>query len=261
MSGANRGYRLYERARHLMPGGTQLLSKRPEMFLPEQWPCYYSRAEGPWVWDLDGRQYLDMSINGVGCCPLGYADPDVNSAVIEAVRAGSMTTLNCPEEVELADLLCQLHPWAQQVRLARCGGETMALAVRIARAQTGREKVAVCGYHGWMDWYLAANLTAGDPLGGEGLLLAGLEPRGVPNALAGSTLVFHFNRLDELSEIAANHEGQLAAIVTEPQRFEKPQPEFLEGMRRKAEQGDIQDESPQAYPPDQQDEDHVVALW
>ena len=112
----------------------------------------------------------------------------------------------------------------------------MALAVRIARAQTGREKVAVCGYHGWMDWYLAANLTAGDPLGGEGLLLAGLEPRGVPNALAGSTLVFHFNRLDELSEIAANHEGQLAAIVTEPQRFEKPQPEFLEGMRRIADE-------------------------
>ena len=142
-----KGQILYRKARKLIPGGTQLLSKRPEMFLPEQWPSYYSRAQGAEVWDLDGRRYLDMSNNGVGSCPLGYADPDVNAAVKAAIDDGSMCTLNAPEEVELAELLCELHPWAAMVRYARTGGESMTIAVRIARAKTRRSRVAFCGYH------------------------------------------------------------------------------------------------------------------
>src|SRR5262245_20161093 len=140
------GSKLYAKARTIIPGGTQLLSKRPEMYLPEQWPSYYSKAQGAYIWDLDGRRYIDMSINGVGACPLGYADPDVNAAVKEAVDCGSMATLNAPDEVELAELLCELHPWAQMVRFARSGGESMTMAIRIARAKTGRSKVAFCGY-------------------------------------------------------------------------------------------------------------------
>ncbi|MCL4553233.1 MAG: aminotransferase class III-fold pyridoxal phosphate-dependent enzyme, partial [Candidatus Marsarchaeota archaeon] len=134
----NTGQRLYAKAKNRIPGGTQLLSKRPEMFLPEQWPSYYSRVRGAEVWDLDGNRYLDMSYNGIGACVLGAADSEVNAAVLAAIEAGSMSTLNAPEEVELADLLCELHPWAEMVRYARTGGEAMAIAVRIARAHTRR---------------------------------------------------------------------------------------------------------------------------
>src|SRR5260370_2096869 len=177
------GQKLYRKARTRIPGGTQLLSKRPEMFLPEQWPSYYSQARGAEVWDLDGNRYIDMSPNAVGACILGYAAPDVDAAVHAAIDCGSMATLNCPEEVDLADLLCELHPWAEQVRYARCGGEAMAVAVRIARARTGREKVAFCGYHGWHDWYLAANL--GSRRAVDGRLVPGLGPAGGPPRLAG----------------------------------------------------------------------------
>ena len=104
------------------------------MFLPEQWPSYYSRAEGAFVWDLDDQRYIDMSISGIGACPLGFADPDVNAAVKTAIDMGSMSTLNCAEDVELAELLVELHPWADMVRFARSGGEANAIAIRIARA-------------------------------------------------------------------------------------------------------------------------------
>ena len=154
------GQELYVKARKLIPGGTQLLSKRPELFLPEQWPAYYSKAKGVDIWDLDGNKYLDLSHCGSGAAILGYADPEVEDAVIQAVQAGSMTTLNCPEEVELAELLLELHPWADMVRYARTGGEMLAVTTRIARASTGRDKIAFCGYHGWHDWYLSANLKS-----------------------------------------------------------------------------------------------------
>ena len=148
---------LYTRAKQLIPGGVQLLSKRPEMFTPDQWPNYAVRAKGCEVWDLDGNKYYDMISNGIGACLLGYADPDVTAAVVNRVQNGSMTSLNCPEEVQLAEKLVELHPWAENVRFARTGGETCAVAVRIARATTGRDMIAICGYHGWSDWYLAAN--------------------------------------------------------------------------------------------------------
>lgn len=123
----NKGQSLYRKAKLGIPGGTQLLSKRPEMFLPDQWPSYYSRAKGAEVWDLDGNKYIDMSYMGIGACILGYADADVDAAVKEAIDAGSMCTLNCPEEIELADLLCELHPWAEMVRYTRSGGRLWRL--------------------------------------------------------------------------------------------------------------------------------------
>ena len=127
-----RGVKLWNRAKKLIPGGTQLLSKRSEMFLPDGWPSYYAKAKGVNVWDLDGNRYIDMSLMGVGSCILGYADPDVNRAVKRAIDAGSMNTLNSPEDVELAEVLLGLHPWAGMARFARSGGEAMAVAVRIA---------------------------------------------------------------------------------------------------------------------------------
>ncbi|MBI4449942.1 aminotransferase class III-fold pyridoxal phosphate-dependent enzyme, partial [Candidatus Uhrbacteria bacterium] len=202
------------RARRRIPGVTQLLSKHPDRFAPGVWPGYYDRASGVEVWDLDGNRYLDMSIGGIGANVLGYADPDVDAAVRDAIAKGSSSSLNCPEEVALADLLCELHPWAEQVRFARGGGEAMAIAVRIARAKTGRDAVAFCGYHGWHDWYLAANLGAADALSPH--LMAGLEPAGVPKALSGTAFPFRYNQLDELDAIIRDHGRELAAIIMEP---------------------------------------------
>lgn len=223
------GQKLYRRTRAHIPGGTQLLSKRPEMFLPDAWPAYFSRARGARVWDLDGREYVDMSYNGIGANILGAADPDVDGRVKEAIERGVASTLNAPEEAELAELLFELHPWASMVRYARCGGEAMAMAVRIARSSTGREKIAFCGYHGWHDWYLSANLADDRAL--DGHLLPGLEPRGVPRGLRGTALPFHYNRLDELEAIVEREKGQLAAIVMEPIRSFEPEPRFLRGVR------------------------------
>ncbi|MGQ0535820.1 MAG: aminotransferase class III-fold pyridoxal phosphate-dependent enzyme [Methanobacteriota archaeon] len=225
------GPRLYERARARIPGGTQVLSKRPEMFLPGAWPSYYARAKGVEVWDLDGNRFVDMSTNGVGVNVLGYADEDVNAAVKEALDRGHVSTLNCPEEVELAETLCRLHPWADMVRFCRGGGEATAMAVRIARAKTGRDKVAFCGYHGWTDWYLAANL-GGDAL--QGHLLPGLDPAGVPRGLRGTALPFRYNRPDELESILSANRGEIAAVITEPIRGEAPRPGFLEAVRDRA---------------------------
>jgi len=223
------GQNLYLKAKKLIPGGTQLLSKRPEMFLPDYWPSYYSQARGVEVIDMDGNKYIDMSIMGVGACILGYADPDVDQAVKTAIDDGVMCTLNAPEEVELAELLCELHPWASMVRYARAGGEAMSVAVRIARAHTRRDKIAFCGYHGWTDWYLAANLAEDDAL--DGHLMPGLDPAGVPRSLRGSALPFQYNRADQLKLIVDNNRNSLAAIVMEPQRGEAPEPGFLKEVR------------------------------
>lgn len=222
----------YARARQLIPGGTQLLSKRPEMFAPGLWPAYAREARGCEVTDLDGRRFVDMTTSGIGSCLLGYADPDVTAAVQRRIALGSMSTLNSVEEVELAELLIELHPWAEQVRYARSGGESMAVAVRIARAATGRDKIAFCGYHGWSDWYLAANVNpAGATDSLQGHLLPGLAPSGVPRGLAGTALPFAYNRLDQLQHIVSQHGRELAAVVMEPTRSVDPEPGFLEGVR------------------------------
>ncbi|MGB5158669.1 aminotransferase class III-fold pyridoxal phosphate-dependent enzyme [Desulfobacterium sp. N47] len=223
---------LQEHAKGRIPGLSQLLSKRPDMFSYGVWPGYFSKAKGIEVWDLDGNRYLDMSIGGIGANVLGYADPDVDAAVKSAIDKGSSSSLNCPEEVELADLLCELHPWAEKVRFARTGGESMAVAVRIARAFTGRDKIAFCGYHGWHDWYLAANIGTENALGEH--LLAGLEPAGVPKALAGTAFPFRYNQLDDLKQIIDINKGEIAAIVMEPVRNEFPVSGFYEGVRRLA---------------------------
>ena len=214
-----------EKTKRMIPGGSQLLSKRSEQFLPDLWPSYYRKARGVEVWDMDDNLYTDMSFMGVGACPLGYADPDVNAAVKDAIDRGSMCTLNCYEEVELAELLTKLHPWAEMVRYARCGGEAMAMAVRIARAHTRKDTVAFCGYHGWHDWYLASNLSDDRSL--DGHLLPGLDPAGVPRGLTGTALPFRFNHPEDLEAICRKNRDSLAAIVMEPVRDHFPEPDFI----------------------------------
>ena len=216
----SKGPKLYNRAKALIPGGTQLLSKRPEMFAPDVWPAYYSKAKGCRVWDLDGREYIDMSIMSVGACILGYADEEVDTAVIESIHKGVNSSLNCPEEVELAEALIDLHPWFDMVRYARGGGEALSIAVRIARAKTKRDTVLFSGYHGWTDWYLAANLA--DESGLDGQLMPGLEPNGVPRGLKGTAIPFHFNDIDSLRETIRGKESNIAAMCERWFKLSKP---------------------------------------
>lgn len=224
-----RGPELWKKAKSIIPGGGQLLSKRAERFLPDLWPSYHARAKGCEIWDLDGNHFYDFAQMGVGSCILGYSDDDVNSAVIAAIHDGSMSSLNCSEEVELAGKLIELHPWADMVRFARTGGEACAIAVRIARAASGKSKVAFCGYHGWHDWYLSANL--GDSSKLDGQLLPGLIPLGVPRELHETCIPFNYNLLSELEQLVDKYPNQLGVIIMEPERGAPPQPGFLEGVR------------------------------
>lgn len=230
-----KGQELYKKAKTLIPGGTMLLSKRPEMFLPEQWPAYFSKAKGCKVWDLDGREYTDVFIMGIGTNTLGYGHEEVDEAVMKTVIDGNMSTFNCPEEVELAEKLIELHLWADMVRFARSGGEANAIAIRIARAATGKDKVAICGYHGWHDWYLSANL--GDEQNLAGHLLPGLDPAGVPNSLKGTVLPFNYNNFQELLDLVNKHD--IGVIKMEVTRNMGPEDNFLHKVRQLATERNI----------------------
>jgi glutamate-1-semialdehyde 2,1-aminomutase len=224
------GQKLWKRAKRVIPGGNMLLSKRAEMFLPDEWPAYFSKAKGCKVWDLDGNEYIDMSIMGIGTNTLGYGHPEVDEAVLQTVQAGNMSTFNCPEEVYLAEKLIELHPWADMVRFARSGGEANAIAIRIARAASGKDKVAICGYHGWHDWYLSVNLA--DREGLDGHLLPGLDPKGVPRDLKGTVLPFSYNNFEELEALVAQHD--IGVIKMEVVRNNGPENNFLHKVRKLA---------------------------
>jgi len=230
MSGSSE---LWARAKRLIPGGSMLLSKRSEMYLPEGWPAYFDRTERCAIWDLDGNKYLDLGFMGVGTNILGYSHPKVDEAVRRVIDKGNLSTLNAPEEVYLAEELIELHPWADMARFARSGGEVCAIAVRIGRAASGKDKVAFCGYHGWHDWYLAANLGEDDSL--DGHLIPGLEPNGVPRVLRGTSMPFEYNDLVGLRMLLEDN-PDIGVIYMEPQRSTPPAPGFLEGVRELATQ-------------------------
>ena len=222
-----KGQKLYKRAKKIIPGGNMLLSKRPEMFLPDFWPSYYSKSKGCNVWDLDNNKFIDLSIMGIGTNILGYGNDKVDAAVLETVNNGNMSTLNCPEEVHLAERLVEINPWADMVRFARSGGEANAIAVRIARAASSKDNVAICGYHGWHDWYLAANISTKDGLNDH--LLSGLEPNGVPKNLKGTIFPFHYNDIEGLKKIVENN--NIGTIKMEVVRNKEPENNFLDEVR------------------------------
>lgn len=227
----NTGQALWQEAIKIIPGGNQLLSKRAERFLPNFWPAYYEKAKGCEVWDMDGNHYYDFAQMGVGACTLGYAHDEVNEAVMQAVQKGNMCTLNCHEEVTLAKRLIDIHPWAEQVRFSRTGGEACAIAIRIARAAAGKGRIAFCGYHGWHDWYIAANL--GDDSKLDGQLLPGLKPDGINRGLQNSALPFSYNKIEELEQIFDGH-NDVGVVIMEPQRGSAPEEGFLEKVRELA---------------------------
>ena len=222
-----KGQELYKEAKTIIPGGSQLLSKRPEMFLPNHWPAYYQKASGIEIVTLDGIKMKDFSYMGIGSCILGYKDEDVNRDVHISVDRGNMSTLNCPSEVELTKLLIDLHPWSEMARYTRASGEACNMAVRIGRSASRKEKIAFCGYHGWHDWYLASNWNNGDDL--KEHLLSGLSAVGVPKGLKDTAFPFNYNKIEELIEIIKNHD--IGCIIMEPQRSEPPKDNFLHKVR------------------------------
>ena len=222
------GQKLWKRAKKVIPGGNMLLSKRAEMHLPEQWPSYFSKTDGCYVWDLDGNKFVDTYYMGVGTNILGYSHPIVDEAVKKVISMGNMSTLNAPEEVWLAERLLEINPWAGGVRFARSGGEANAIAVRIARAMSGKEGVAVCGYHGWHDWYLSANLGTDDSLAGH--LLPGLSTAGVPTSLRGVVHPFDYNDFENLAQLV--RKKNIGVIKMEVMRTVEPADNFLTKVRR-----------------------------
>jgi glutamate-1-semialdehyde 2,1-aminomutase len=209
--------KLQNYAHKIIPGLSGLLGKRPEMYLPGgSWPTYYSKAKGLHVWDLQGKKYSDFTMLGVGSCVFGYADREINEVAKKVISEGPLTTLNPPEEILLAEKLLQIHNWADQVKFARTGGEMNAVAVRLARSYTKREKILICGYHGWHDWYLATNINGNKNLNNH--LLPGLEPKGVPKGLDNTVIPFNFNKCSDITNIVRKHASEAAAIVIEPAR-------------------------------------------
>lgn len=227
----NSGQDMWKRAVRAIPGGNGLLSKRPDRYAPDIWPSYYRDSSGVSVTDLDGNVYTDMAQMGIGSAILGYAHPELTEAVCKVAGQGVNCTLNCPEEVELAERLLELNPFAGGVKFARTGGEAMSVAVRIARAASGKDKVAFSGYHGWSDWYLATNLR-----GDEGLadhLLPGLEPKGVPSGLRNTAVPFLYNDVEDFERVLDEHDD-IGVICVEGARYDFPTQEFLDAMTKAA---------------------------
>jgi glutamate-1-semialdehyde 2,1-aminomutase len=208
-------HELYEQVKHIIPGGSNLLSKRPERNLLGAFPPYYSRAKGCELTDLEGKKWLDMYTMSVGACILGYADPDVDAEVKSAIDAGNITTVNSFEEVELARLLVNLHPWADMARFARTGGEAMAVAIRIARAYSKKDKILFCGYHGWHDWYVSSEID-------------GISSLGVPCPLQGTSMPFKYNDTESFVNLIDHHKDEIGVVVMESIRNDEPKKEFLD---------------------------------
>ena len=226
----DKGQKLWKRATAIILGGNSLLSKNPNLFLPNKWPTYFSKSKGCKVWDLNNHCYTDMSLMGVGTNILGYCNNEVDNAVKKVVKKGNLTSLNCPEEVFLAEKLLSMHPWAGKVKFARTGGEANAMAIRIARSASGRANVAFCGYHGWHDWYLAANLKDKSNL--DSHLIQGLEPLGVPSSLRNTSFGFEYNNFGQLKKLVDKE--NIGVIKMEVSRTTQPNVKFLREVRNLA---------------------------
>ena len=232
----NKGQKLWEKSKKLIPGGNMLISKRPNLFAPKHWPTYYQKAEGCHIWDMENNKFTDMSIMGIGTNVLGYSNKYVDEQVTKTIKNGNMCTLNCPEEVELAEELIKLHPWASMAKFARGGGEANSIAIRIARAFSGKDKVIFCGYHGWHDWYMSAGQNKG---GLADHLFNDIKADGVPKALKDSSIPFEWNNIENLKEILFKNKNQVGVIKMEVTRNIKPSINFLKEIRQICDENNI----------------------
>ncbi len=225
----NKGQKLLKKAKKIIPGGNQLLSKRSELFLPGLWPTYYKKAKGCKVWDLNDKVYYDFAGMGVTSCVLGYSNDSLNKALIDGLKKGSMCTLNATEEVDLANELLTIHKWSGMAKFCKSGGEACMVAIRIARAYTNKNNIAFCGYHGWHDWYLATNMNNSKNLDKQ--LLPGLKTRGVSKSFKNSIKPFLYNDIESLKKIFKKKNNDIGIIIMEPMRGVKPSQNFLRQVK------------------------------
>ena len=224
-----KGVKLWQETKKIIPGGSMLYSKKAENFLPGLWPSYYTKAKGCYLWTLENKKLIDLSLMGCGTNTLGYSVNKIDNAVIKRIKKSNMSTLNCTEEVYLAKKLIKIHPWAQQVRFARSGGEANSIAIRIARSiNTQKQNVAICGYGGWHDWYLAANLKNKSNLNNH--LFKNLDAIGVNKKLMNTSFVFQYNNIESLKHLIKKK--KIGIILMEVQRYEKPKNNFLKQVRK-----------------------------
>ncbi len=224
------GIKLWGRAKKIIPGGNMMLSKNPNQFLPDEWPTYFSKSSGCQIWDLKKRKFYDFSLMGIGTNILGYSYPSVDRAVLKTVKKGNMTTLNCAEEVMLAEKLVKMHPWAKMVKLTRSGGEANAVAIRIARTHSKRKKIMVCGYHGWHDWYLASYFKNKKNFNNH--LPSQIRLNGIPKKLANEIFIFRYNDFSEIKKIYNKNKKDIGILKMEVSRNEKPKKNFLKEVRK-----------------------------
>ena len=231
-----RSLETYARACQIIPGGTQLISRRPYQLALGISPIYADHAKGSHLWDVDGNEYIDW-ISGIWAIILGYRDEVVDQAVKERIEKGLNYSISSEVEVELAEEMIRTFPSAEMVRYAKGGGDACAVAIRIARGTSGKDKVLLCGYHGWHDWYIAANLLDDGTL--DEHLFPGIDPTGVPKALRGTALPFRYGDLDMLEGLLKANQGEVACIMMEPMRSERPPAGFLEGVRALADRYEV----------------------
>ncbi|WP_119305209.1 aminotransferase class III-fold pyridoxal phosphate-dependent enzyme [Dongia deserti] len=205
---------LLQRALQTIPLGSQTFSKSKTQFPFGVSPFFVIRGQGSKVWDADGHEYIDF-INALASITLGYNDPDVVSAVQEQLKDGVIFSLPHPLEMQVAEAIVDMVPCAEMVRFGKNGSDATSGAVRLARAFTGRDHVAVCGYHGWQDWYIGS--TA--------------RHRGVPQATRDLTHTFQFNNIDSLRALLTERPGCFAAVILEPMNVSLPTADFLESVR------------------------------
>jgi glutamate-1-semialdehyde 2,1-aminomutase len=210
----SRSKELFVRARKVIPGCAQTFSKGYTQYVQGVAPIFLERGKGSYVWDVDGNRYLDL-VQGLLPNILGYGDDGINKAVSERIERGHSFSMPHPVEVQLAEKLVEIIPCAEMVRFGRNGSDATAGAVRCARAFTGRDIVACCGYHGWQDWYIGS--TA--------------RHRGVPQAVRDLTKTFTYNDLESLESIFKSHPDDVACVIMEPTNFIAPAPGFLEGVK------------------------------
>ena len=222
-----RSMEMYERLLELIPGGTQLISRRPTRYALGVSPGVATRGKGSRIWDVDGHEYIDW-VSAIGSVIFGYADPVVDEAVKAQIDKGTNFSITHELELELAELLVERIPCAEMVRYARGGGDACAVAARSARGTTGRDRILFCGYNGWHDWYQAANHSSDANL--DEHLFPGIEPIGVPSELAGTAIPFPYGDLDGLAERLERHRGEVAAVMMEPMRSDLPAEGYLEGV-------------------------------
>lgn len=201
------------RSRKVLPSIAQTFSKGPSQYVQGASPIFLQRGQGCRVWDVDGNEYIDY-VQGLLPNILGYAHPEVNAAFTKQLAEGHSFSLPHPLEVELAERLTRLIPCAEMVKFAKNGSDATAAAVRVARAFTGRDRVACCGYHGWQDWYIGSTT----------------RNRGVPPAVRELTHPFPYNDPAKLDETLAAHPGQFAAVILEPVNFTPPVAGYLQAV-------------------------------